>query len=77
MPTTISLSIVMNRLNLDFSEIKKLYDFKIKAIKNDEKYLKLAKSILIYELNNLSDYLRLVNVKIKTCLLIFRIRVIR
>jgi len=55
----------MDRLSLDFSEIKKLYDFKIKAIHNDEKYLKLAKSILVYELNDISALLRYLNVSIK------------
>ena len=44
-PTTISLKILTERLKLTFSQIKKLYDFKIKAIKNEEKYLKLAKII--------------------------------
>lgn len=49
---------IVERLNLEFKEIKALYDYKIKAIHNDEKYLRLAKSILIYELNELSSYLR-------------------
>lgn len=43
---------------MDFSEIKKLYDFKINALHNDKKYLKLAKSILINELNFLSHTLK-------------------
>ena len=58
MPHNISLKVIIDKLNLEFKEIKQLYDYKIKAIKNDEKYLKLAKSILIYELNDLSAHLR-------------------
>lgn len=58
MPSNISLTVIIEKLNLEFKEIKQLYDYKIKAIKNDEKYLKLAKSILIYELNEISAHLR-------------------
>ena len=57
MPTSISLKTITERLNLEFKEIKALYDFKVKAIKNDEKYIKLAKNILIHELNDLSHKL--------------------
>ena len=58
MPNNVSLKVIIDKLNLEFKEIKQLYDYKIKAIKNDEKYLKLAKSILIYELNEISAHLR-------------------
>lgn len=49
-PNTISLRSITERLKLDFGHIKRLYDYKIKTIKNDEKYIKLAKSIIINEL---------------------------
>lgn len=58
MPHNISLKAIIDKLNLEFKEIKSLYDYKIKGIKNDEKYLKLAKSILIFELNDVSAKLR-------------------
>ena len=58
MPPSISLHTIMDRLSLDFTEIKKLYDYKVKAIRNDEKYLKLAKGILIHELNDVSIKVR-------------------
>ena len=64
-PPTISLKTIMERLNLDFRQIKKLYDFKIKAIKTDEKYLKLAKSIIVHELNTLSSVVRALKVSAK------------
>lgn len=63
MPHNISLKVIIDRLNLEFKEIKQLYDHKIKGIKNDEKYQKLAKSILIYELNDISQRLREMNDK--------------
>ena len=50
MPASISLHTIMDRLSLDFTEIKKLYDYKIKAIHNDEKYLKLAKNLVTHEI---------------------------
>lgn len=40
----------MERLNLEYQDIKKLYDYKVKTIQNDETYLKLAKNILTNEL---------------------------
>jgi hypothetical protein len=52
-PASLSFKVLVDRLNLELNEIKKLYDFKMRTIKNDEKYLKLAKSILINELNHL------------------------
>jgi hypothetical protein len=48
-PFSVSLKTLTERLKLTFTEIRRLYDFKIKAIKNDEKYLKLAKTIQIHE----------------------------
>ena len=54
-PASLSLQTLTQRLRLEISEIKKLYDFKIRTIKNDEKYLKLAKSILFNELNQLQN----------------------
>lgn len=63
-PPTISLKTIMERLKLDFRQIKKLYDFKLKAIKTDEKYMKLAKSIIIHELNSLSAQLRALDVSV-------------
>ena len=44
-PTSISLQSLTERLNLDFKQIKDLYDFKVKAVRNNEKYLKLAKGM--------------------------------
>ena len=58
MPHSISLHIIMERLSLDFGEIKKLYDYKVEAIRNDEKYLKLARGILVHELNDVSIQVR-------------------
>ena len=54
-PSTLSFKVLVERLRLEMSEIKKLYDFKMRTIKNDEKYLKIAKSILIYELNHIQN----------------------
>lgn len=49
-PTSISLQTLTDRLNLDFKQIKELYDFKVKAERNNEKYLKLAKALQQREL---------------------------
>jgi hypothetical protein len=42
-PPSISLQVLTDRLNLDFKQIKDLYDHNIKTVRNNEKYLKLAK----------------------------------
>lgn len=44
-PPSISLQSLTERLNLDFKQIKDLYDYKVKAVRNNEKYLKLAKGL--------------------------------
>ena len=53
-PTSISLQVLTDKLNLDFKQIKELYDYKVKAVRNNEKYLKLAKVLQEKELLNLS-----------------------
>ena len=55
MPTSISLQTLTQRLNLDFKQIKELYDFKVKAVRNNEKYLKIALSMHSKELIQISD----------------------
>lgn len=54
-PTTISLQTLTQRLNLDFKQIKELYDFKVKAVRNNEKYLKLALAMHSKELIQISE----------------------
>ena len=63
MPVEIPLLKIIEKLELDNSEIKKIYDYKMKAIHNDEKYLKLTRSILMDELNDLSEAVRLFAVR--------------
>ena len=53
-PTSISLQTLTHRLNLDFKQIKELYDFKVKAVRNNEKYLKLALAMHTKELIQIS-----------------------
>jgi hypothetical protein len=52
-PTSISLQSLTERLNLDFIQIKELYDYKVKAVRNNEKYLKLAKNLQEKELTTI------------------------
>jgi hypothetical protein len=54
----------MERLNLDFRQIKKLYDFRIKAFKVEEKFTKLAKKIVVHDLNTVSRLLRQLKVSL-------------
>ena len=54
----------MERLKLDFRQIKKLYDFKIRTIKTEEKYMKLAKNIIVHELISLSYAVRSLGVNL-------------
>ena len=57
-PPNVPLQIIMERLNLDFRQIKKLYDFRIKAFKIEEKFTKMAKRIVVHDLNTVSALLR-------------------
>lgn len=50
-PDDVSLHAMTERLNLDFKQIKDVYDFKVKKVRNNEKYMKLAGSIQEKELN--------------------------
>ena len=45
---------MMDRLRLDFNQIKKLYDYKINTIKTEENFLEYAESILSGELYDMS-----------------------
>lgn len=56
-PTSISLQSLTERLKLDFIQIKELYDYKVKAVRNNEKYLKLAKNLQEKELTTIQNKL--------------------
>ena len=49
-PADISLQILTEKLGLDFSQIKHLYDFRVKIFRSNKKYLKLALALQEKEL---------------------------
>jgi hypothetical protein len=61
LPQNISLQQLCEELNLDFREIKEIYDSKVSDYRENHKYLKLAKRVQLTECNAVqTDYLRVV-----------------
>jgi len=63
LPPHISMEKLMDRLNLDFTQIKKLYDLRSTSIATEEKYLLFANKIIANEIMGFSEELRAILVK--------------
>lgn len=57
LPLELSFRNLIERLNMDFRQIKSLYDYRLGLIKNDQKFFELASSIVSNELMDLGSNL--------------------
>ena len=45
----------MDKLNLNLDSIRKIFEFKVKAIKGEKKFIKIANRLIIQEMINESE----------------------
>jgi hypothetical protein len=46
-PLSISPETLMDKLNLNLDSIRKIFEFKVKAIKGEKKFIKIANRLII------------------------------
>ena len=49
-PMSIQPQTLMEKLNLDLRSIRSIFDFKVKVIKNEKKFMKIANKLIINEI---------------------------
>ena len=49
-PLSISPETLMNKLNLNLDSIRKIFEFKVKAIKGEKKFIKIANRLIVQEI---------------------------
>lgn len=54
-PLSISPMKLMDELNLDLRSIRLIFNYKVKAIKNEKKFIKIANKIIVKEILYFSD----------------------
>jgi hypothetical protein len=54
-PLSISPETLMDKLNLNLDSIRKIFEFKVKAIKGEKKFIKIANRLIIQEITHTSE----------------------
>lgn len=54
-PLSISPETLMDKLNLNLDSIRKIFEFKVKAIKGEKKFIKIANRLIIQEIIHTSE----------------------
>jgi hypothetical protein len=49
-PLSISPETLMDKLNLNLDSIRKIFEFKVKAIKGEKKFIKIANRLIVQEI---------------------------
>ena len=49
-PLSISPETLMDKLNLNQDSIRKIFEFKVKAIKGEKKFIKIANRLIVQEI---------------------------